>query len=331
MSTPNAYAGSSFRPHYDGDDNDIHVEAYDRDVATQFEHKSLFVTERLSKYKPLSNSNTYRADRLSGNFEVRGRSSGEKLESTTPKMEKLIVTADTTTYSRVPIDYQDEWTAPSFRKELATNAGTSHALSFDQAHAIQLIKASQWEVPPTLAGTFSPLAGRVVELPEVQTAEEAADAFVEEIKAAVNTFLMEKDLSCHELTLLVDPALFSVLLDHKKLMNVQYSRLSGNDFSARRIGFVAGVRVIECNSFPQAAVDEHPLGDDYTVTADEVRTQAVLFHAPSVLVTVEAKSLTNRVYDDERDMTYVLDTFRMYNVGLSRPDLVIAFKVPAAE
>lgn len=43
-------------------------------------------------------------------------------------------------------------------------------------------------------------------------------------KAAVNRFLTEKDIPVAELALLIDPAWFIILMEHKKLMNVRYSR-----------------------------------------------------------------------------------------------------------
>jgi hypothetical protein len=45
-----SYSPDLFRPHYGGveSDNDIHIEAYDRDVQTRLESKSVFLAEGLS-------------------------------------------------------------------------------------------------------------------------------------------------------------------------------------------------------------------------------------------------------------------------------------------
>lgn len=213
-----AYAGSSYRPHWAGEasNDDIHLEVFDHDIQTVLEHKSLFLSEKLSSYKPLSNSNTYRGDRLSGNFQVKGRSSGERPESTKVQMEKLIIRAETLSYTRIPIDYQDDWTAPDYRKQLASTAGTAHALSYDKAHCIQLLKCAEWEPPSTLAGTFTPVSERLNTLDFTGLSEEeAADLLVQTIKQCVNAFLIEKDISSDELVLLIDPAWFSILLEHR--------------------------------------------------------------------------------------------------------------------
>ena len=73
--TDNVYTPDQFRPHWGGvdADNDIHIEAYDRDVQTRLEAKSVFLAEGLSTYKPLKNSNQYRVDRLRSGGEGQNR------------------------------------------------------------------------------------------------------------------------------------------------------------------------------------------------------------------------------------------------------------------
>lgn len=324
----NIYSPDQFRPHYGGveSDNDIHIEAYDRDVQTRLEAKSVFLAEGLSTYKPLKASNQYRIDRLSGDLEVKGRSRGESLEPTAVKSDKLIISVDTVSYIRIPIDYQDDWTAPTFRTELSRNMGTAHAKHFDEAHAIQLLKATDFVPPPTLQPTFNPISDNIVSLDLSGDEEAAANLLVHEIKAAVNRFLLEKDIPVAELVLLIDPAWFSILMEHKKLLNVRYSKDGGSDYAWRRIGYVAGVRVIELNSYPQEAITGHELGADYDVTAEEALTRATLFKPSSVLVTVEAQNVVNRAWDDEREMSVVMDSYRLFNVGARRADLVINFR-----
>ena len=65
------------------------------------------------------------------------------------------------------------------------------------------------------------------------------------------------------------------------------------------------------------------------VTAGEALTRATLFRPASVLVTVEAQSVINRQWDEEREMTMVMDSYRLFNVGLRRPDCVINFRQAA--
>ncbi|WP_337136121.1 hypothetical protein, partial [Staphylococcus aureus] len=72
----------------------------------------------------------------------------------------------------------------------------------------------------------------------------------------------------------------------------------------------------------QAAISDHLLGPDFNVDANEIKRKMIVFDPSMALVTVEAQPLFNRVWDDEREMTNVLDSFHMYTVGQKRPDVV---------
>ena len=51
----------------------------------------------------------------------------------------------------------------------------------------------------------------------------------------------------------------------------------------------------------------------------------ILFHPKKALVTVEAKSMTVRKWDDPENFSTVLDSYQMYTVGQKRPDAVAVF------
>jgi hypothetical protein len=320
----NFYQPNQFRPHWGGanSDNDIHLEVYDRDVQTQFIYNSIF-RSGLTNFKSVANqSNTWRGDRL-GTVSVKGRKSGESLDNQPVRSEKLIVTVDTVSYIRIPIDYQDDWTAPDFRAEITRNMGTAQAKAFDGAHVIQLQKSADFVPPASLAGAFNSGIKKEVTLTgTAASAEDDADALVRAHKAAVADFI-RRDADLGKLVTLVDPDWFNILLDHKKLMNVEFTGGKGvNDFAMRRVAYVNGIRIIETNAFPQAAITDHILGAEFDVTADEIQRKMVIFDPSLALVTVEAQPLFNRVWDDERELTNVLDSFHMYNVGQRRPDVV---------
>lgn len=320
----NAYTPNQFRPHWGGanSDNDIHLEVYDRDVQTQFIYNSIF-RSGLTNFKSVANqSNTWRGDRL-GSVTVKGRRSGEALDNQPVRSEKLIVTVDTVSYIRIPIDYQDDWTAPDFRAELTRNMGTAQAKAFDQAHVIQLQKSADFVPPASLAGAFNAgIKEQVTLTGTVASEEDDASALVHGHKKAIEAFI-RRDADLGRLVTLIDPAWFSILLEHKKLMNVEFTGGRGvNDFAMRRVAYVNGIRIIESNAFPQAAITDHILGPDFNVTAEEIQRKMIIFDPSLALVTVEAQPLFNRVWDDERELTNVLDSFHMYTVGQRRPDVV---------
>lgn len=332
-----SYASVNTKPHWGGTnaDLDLHIEAYEGDIDGSFRVESLFRSSALTNFKSVADqSNTWRGDRIGG-VAVKGRKSGESIDGTRMVNEKFLITVDTTSYIRTPVDYQDDWTAPNFQAEYSAEHGSAHAKAFDQAHIIQLIKAASWEAPASLAasGAFSngistTLTGyaAAVALGTPAGNETAANLIVQKHKDALATFV-KRDLggSLAEFVTLIEPDAFNVLLDHGKLMNVDYAGSDagvGNSFPTRRIAWLNGIRVIETPRFPTGAIASHFLGSAFNVSATEAKAKVILFHPRKTLVTVEAKPMTVRVWDDEREFNNVLDSYTMYTVGLRRGDAV---------
>lgn len=329
------WAPALSRAHWAGSnaDLDIHLEAYEGDIEGSFRVQSMFRSSGLTNFKSTGgNTNTWRGDRIGG-VQVKGRRSGETLDSSRIPNEKYLITVDTTTYIRSPIDYQDDWTSPDFRSEYSAEHATAHAKAFDQAHIIQLIKAGSWVAPASLkaSGAFfdgisvimtgyaSPTATATLTAAEVK-----ADVIVRNHKAVIATFV-KRDLgdSLTEFVTLADPDTFNVLLDHKKLMNVEFQGGDGdNDFAKRRVGWLNGMRVIETPRFPTGAITNHFLGPAFNVTVAEAKAKMIVFHPRKTLVTVEAQPMTTRFWDDELNFTNVLDSYHMYTVGIRRGDAV---------
>ena len=323
------------RAHWAGTnaDLDVHLEAYEGDIEGSFRIESLFRSSGLTNFKSVAGrSNTWRGDRVGG-ATVKGRKAGETLDPSRIVNDKLLVTVDTTSYIRTPIDYQDDWTAPDFQKEYSAEHGSAHAKAFDQAHLIQLIKAGTWAAPAALkaSGAFFDgisltLTGYAAALALGTTAgnETAADLLVFQHKAALATFV-KRDLggSLAEFVTLIEPDTFNVLLEHKKLMNVDFQGGSPeNNFAQRRIAWLNGIKVIETPRFPTSAISGHFLGPAFDVTATEAKARMVIFHPKKTLVTVEAQGMVARVWDDKENFANVIDSYTMYTVGLKRGDAV---------
>lgn len=323
------YAATNTRPHWGGSgaDLDIHIEAYEGDIDGSFRVESLFRSSSLTNFKSVADkSNTWRGDRVGG-AAVKGRKSGDALDSTRIVSEKFLISVDTTSYIRTPVDYQDDWTAPDFQTEYSAEHGTAHAKSFDQAHVIQLIKCSTWVAPADLKASgafYDGILKTMTGYAAATDAEVKADFIVQAHKNALADFV-KRDLggSLAEFVTLITPDAFNVLLDHKKLMNVDFSGgQNDNNFAMRRIAWLNGVRVIETPRFPTAAITDHILGSAFNVSATEAKAVAILFHPRKTLVTVEAKPMTVRVWDDELNFNNVLDSYTMYTVGIKRGDAV---------
>lgn len=330
---PNAAALS--RNHWAGAnaDVDIHIEAYEGDIEGSFRVQSIFRSSGLTNFKSVMNqSNTWRGDRISGAV-VNGRKSGETLTATRISNDKFIVTVDTTSFIRTPIDYQDDWTAPDLQSEYSAEHGSAHAKSFDQAHIIQLIKCAAFIAPAHLKtggawfdGISKTLTGYNAAVADANrtVAEVRADIIVQAHKDVLAT-LIKRDLGdelASSMTL-IEVDIFNALLEHKKLMNVEFQGGSGeNSFAHRRVAILNGVRVMETPRFPTAAIASHHLGPAFNVTAAEAKARLIVFMPKKALVTVEAKSMTVRHWDDPDNFQTVLDSYQMYTVGQKRPDSV---------
>ena len=331
------YSNTMSRAHWAGPgaDLDIHLEAYEGDIEGSFRVDSLFRSGGLTSYKTVAGrTNTWRGDRVGG-AAVKGRKAGEALDSSRIVNEKMLITVDTTSYIRIPIDYQDDWTAPDFQQEYSAEAGSAHAKAFDQAHLIQLVKAGAWVAPDSLkaSGAFNDgisltMTGYAALLAAGTTSdlEAAADMIVRKHKDACATFVKRDIASLSEFVTLIDPDTFNVLLEHKKLMNVEFSNSAnnndGNNYNLRRVAVLNGIRVIETPRFPTSAIASHFLGPQFNFSAAEAKARVILFHPRKTLVTVEAQGMVARVWDDKENFANVLDSYCMYTVGIKRGDAV---------
>lgn len=327
-----ANAASLTRAHWAGAnaDVDIHLEAYEGDIEGSFRVESLFRSSGLTNFKSVDgNSNTWRGDRV-GAAAVKGRKSGDKLEDSRIANDKLVVTVDTTSYIRTPFDYQDDWTSPDFQAEYSAEHGSAHAKSFDQAHIIQLIKCAAFVAPAHLKPAFgdgmkATLTGfnAAAATSTLTQAEVRADLVVQAHKNAIGEFIKRDIGDGSELITLIDVDTFSSLLEHKKLMNVEFQAAgAGNDYQRRRVAVLNGSRVIETPRFPGVAIAAHHLGPAFNVSAAEAKACMIVYLPKKALVTVEAKAMTVRQWDDPKEFQSVLDSYCMYTVGQKRPDAV---------
>jgi hypothetical protein len=324
-------AAALTREHWGGAnaDVDIHIEAYEGDIDGSFRVDSLFRTSGLTNFKSVANnSNTWRGDRV-GAAVVKSRKSGETLDGARIANDKFVVTVDTTSYIRTPFDYQDDWTAPDFQAEYSAEHGSAHAKAFDQAHIIQLIKCSAFVAPAHLKPAFNDgialtFTGfnAAVATATLTVAEVQADIIVQKHKAAIATFVKRDLGDPSQLVTLMEVDTFNSLLEHKKIMNVDFSPMGSGDVAMRRIGWLNGTKVVETPRFPTTAIASHILGAAFNVSAAEAKARAIIFLPSKALVTVEAKPMTVRHWDDPLNFQSVLDSYTMYTVGQKRPDCV---------
>jgi len=329
MADPTPMAAAQTRNWWAGPDadTDVHIEVYEGQIDASFQYNSIFRSGNLTTFKGVQGrSNTWRGDRIGG-VRVQGRKSGEKLTPSRIINDKFVVVVDTTSFIRTAFDYQDDWTSPDFMADYSREHGIAHSKSFDEAHIIQLIKAGDWVAPADLKASGSFYDGIKAVATGYLAAtdlEVKADLFVAKHAEVVAEFV-KRDLGQYlgEMVTLVKPELFNVLLNHKKLMNVQFQGASidgQNSFATRRVGYVNGVQVIETARFPYEVNAAHHLGPAFNVTTAMLKALAVVFLPSVTLVTVEGHPLVVQKWDDKDNFQTVLDSYQMYTVEVRRGD-----------
>ncbi len=304
-------------------DLDIHLEAYEAGIDGTFRYDSIFRSMGLTNYKPISGTNTWRGDRIGGAV-VNTRKSGGDVTPTRIVNDKMLLTVDTTAYVRTPIDYNDEWTSPDRIGEYGQEHGIAQAKFFDQAHIIQLIKAGQWQVPAGLTNFNPGITTTMTGYAAQADLSIKANHIVTAHRNAVGE-MVKRDLggSLSEFVTLVTPDAFNVLLNDNKLMNVDFNGgpgMGSGNYAQRRIAWLNGIRIIETARFPTGAIASHGLGPAFNVSATEAKALCILFNPRQTLLTIEAQPLVSRFWDDEKEMTHVLDNYTMYTVGVRRGD-----------
>lgn len=317
------------RPHYAGKnaDVDIHLEEHLGIVDKAFAYTSKFAP--LMNIRTLRGTNVARLDRI-GNVKVGGRKSGEELAISRVVNDKWNLTVDTLLYLRHQFDNQDEWVSDlAMRKEVAELDGIELAKMFDQACLIAVAKAAALPAPTDLEDSFSP--GILKKLTLTGTPAEKAEQLVRIHRKVCEEFVdrdLGDDLYSEGLTP-VSAQVFSLLLEHGKLMNVEFQGVGGaaNDFARARVAILNGVRVLETPRFARKAITGHPLGSAFNVSADEAKRQMLVFIPSKTLITAQVQPVTAKFWEWEEKFSWVLDTFQMYNIGARRPDTAAAVEI----
>ena len=317
------------RPHYAGKnaDVDIHLEEHLGIVDKAFAYTSKFAP--LMNIRTLRGTNVARIDRI-GNVKVGGRKSGEELAISRVVNDKWNLTVDTLLYLRHQFDNQDEWVSDlAMRKEVAELDGIELAKMFDQACLIAVAKAAALPAPTDLEDSFSPGILKTATL--TGTPAEKADQLVRIHRQVCEEFVdrdLGDDLYSEGITP-VSAQVFSLLLEHGKLMNVEFQGVGGavNDFARSRVAILNGVRVLETPRFARKAITGHPLGSAFNVSADEALRQMLVFIPSKTLITAQVQPVTAKFWEWEEKFSWVLDTFQMYNIGARRPDTAAAVAI----
>lgn len=319
------------RPQWGGpnSDVDIHVEEHLGIVDKTFSYSSQLAN--VMNIRTLRGTNTARIDRF-GDVTVGGRKTGEPLVQSRVTNDKFVAIVDTVLYLRHEFDKFDTWTTDlDYRKEIAELDGIALAKLLDQACLIQAAKCADFVVPAGLEGSFNPgIKVPVTITGTVASAEADATLLVAAHRKSLEA-LINRDLSdavYSEAVTYVDPGIFTILLEHKKLLDVQFQSLGAtNDYAKSRIAILNGVRLVETPRVPTAAITNHQLGSAFNYTADEAKRRMITLIPSKTLVVLQVHPLMADFWEDKREFSWVLDTFQSYNIAQRRPDTAAIVEV----
>lgn len=322
--------GDLTRPNWGGaaSDVDIHIEEHLGIVDASFQYSSKFAS--LTNTRTLRGTNTVRLDRV-GSSTIAGRKAGEDLNVSQVRSDKFNLTVDTVLYARHQFDKFDDWTASlDMRKEVAKEDGIALARQYDQACLIQLQKCGDFVAPAHLVDAFKNgiLLPTTVSLTPANL-EATADTLVREHRKGIQT-LVERDLGDQVMSegiTYLTPQIFSLLLEHKRITNMEFGAGGENNFVQGRIGVMNGVRVVETPRFPSGAVTASPLGADYNLTAAQARRQMLTVIPSLALISAQVHPVAADYWEWKEKFCHVLDTYQSYAIGARRPDAVAVHDV----
>lgn len=321
--------GQYTRPQWGGaaSNTDIHIEEHLGIVDASFAYASKLAP--LANVRTLRGTNVVRLDRV-GAATVQGRRAGDELDTTPVRNDKLTMNVDTVLYVRNEFDKFDLWTSnPDLRQQVGREHGFALARMFDAACIGQLQKAADFTAPAHLKPAFHDGILKTATLTGTNLSEHA-EKIVRAHRDGVEE-LIDRDLGdqlASEGLTLIDPATFSILLEHDKLMNVQFgANEGGNSYTQARIGYMNGVRIMETPRFAKAAVTNSPLGSGHNLNATEIARKLITFIPSLTLVTPQVHPVDADYWEDKRKFGWVLDTYQSYNIGIRRGDAVAAVAI----
>ena len=234
------------------------------------------------------------------------------------------VTVDTTVYARnntfILEDIQSDVNIP---KEVGMQHGKDLGKLFDQSVFIQGIKATG--LPP-VAALNGAIGGGTRQTLATAGDELDPNRLYAEIEGIV-VALQEREIPTDEMSIFVRPLQYSVLLNHDKLVDRDFSGTNGS-FAKGKFATIYGLPVISTPRLPTGQITDHVLSKSsnnnaYDTTAEEGRVCALIMH-PDALLAGESITMTHNIhYNDTEFMTFI-DSYMAYGLAPRRGDLAAA-------
>lgn len=298
------------------------IEEYAGQVDSQFTNASI-----MRGFVPIDNlQNTdTKIKRRVGRTVLKKVVAGVRPDAGPTNFGRTAVTVDTITLARdnraLLNEFQTDFNA---RMELGKDHGKELGKQFDQAFLIACIKGAQAPAPVDSkggdyngafgAGNTSTLAAANDELDPTK--------FYEAIAAEI-TQMEEEEIDISEAVVFVRPTQHDVLLNNDKLLNRDFSMDNG-DFASGTFRTLKGVPIVSTTRIPTAPIVGNVMSDAknsnfYDIDANEAKTKAIIMH-PKALFAAETIPLTSKVYYNDEELQWFIDSYMAFGVNFDRPD-----------
>lgn len=298
------------------------IDQYGGAVETQFAKDSIM--RQYVDIKPMRGTNTIVNNRV-GKTSLKKLVNGVRPPADPTPFGKVTLTVDTIVIAR-----DTQGTLGAFqehfntRKELGEDHGKQIGKFFDEAFIIMGIKGALTAAPDFGMGPEknSIGAGKYVEL---TTAGDEKDPDL--LAQAITDVLVEMDeeeAPTEDMLVFVRPTEYNTLLNNNKLVDGTFS--NGNaDYADQRISKIANTRIVKTARIPREENDDHMLSNAanenaYNIAGIEARAVAVIVHPRSFLAG-ETIPLQSKVFYDDVEKTWFIDSWLAFGVSVNRPDL----------
>ena len=297
--------------------NALYIEQYGGVVEQTLANKSIMRT--FVPIKSVIGTDTITNDRV-GSASLQAVTAGTNPTATATQFSNVSVTVDTIVLARNTTFLLDDFQSHfSTRQALGEEHGKVIAKFFDEAFLIQAIK--------TALKTSSGLptgwdGGTKVEL-AAATDELDPDKFQKAIEDVCQG-MEEKDQDLDGAAIFVRPAQYYVLLRNDKLINSQYSTGNG-DYAKGDVLRSNGIPLFKSNRIPSAAITDHFLSNAgnsnaYNIATGEETDVVAIVMLPKALLAGETIPLTSKVYYEDKELVWYIDSYLAFGVTTNRPD-----------
>jgi hypothetical protein len=295
----------------------LHIEEYGGEVEGTLERMSIM--RQFVNIKSVTGTDTITNDRI-GNATLQAVVPGVAPTPTVTEFSNVNVVVDTIVLARNNVALLDDFQAHfAVRAELGKEHGKTIAKFFDEAFLIQAIKTALHDGTGLPAGWTG---GIKVQLAAIGD-EDDADKFQRGIEDVCQA-MEEADQDLEGAVIFVRPAQYYTLLRNEKLINSDYSTGNG-DFAKGDVLRSCGLPLFKTNNIPSAPITNHFLsnprnGNAYDIILGDETNVVAIVMLPKALLAGETIPLTSKVFYDDRELTWYIDSYLAFGVTTNRPD-----------